>query len=100
MKIDQGCFCPFIKKDCVKTKCAFFTQIRGINPNTGQEIDEWGCAITWLPTLILETASQSRQTGAAVESFRNEMTTAAQTNQQVLMAAAKLAPQILPSANP
>lgn len=54
-------------------QCSWFTQLRGTNPNTGQEIDNWGCAITWLPVLLVENSQQQRQTGAAVEDFRNEM---------------------------
>jgi hypothetical protein len=29
--------------------------------------------MAWMPMLLIENAQQSRQTGAAVESFRNEM---------------------------
>ena len=47
--------------------------MRGTNPNTGKEVDEWGCAVTWLPVLLIENSQQQRHTGAAVESFRNEM---------------------------
>jgi len=50
-----------------------FTQLRGNNPNTGEPIDEWGCAIAWIPVLLIENSQQQRQTGAAVESFRNEV---------------------------
>ena len=60
-------------------------QIRGSNPNTGQEIDEWGCSIAWLPVLMVENSQQQRQTGAAVESFRNEMVRANETGQQILL---------------
>jgi hypothetical protein len=56
----------------MKLKCEWFTQVRGQNPNTGEEVDEWGCAVTWLPMLLIENSQQQRQTGAAVESFRNE----------------------------
>jgi len=73
MKLEQGTFCPLIKKDCIQMKCAWFTQLRGNNPNTGKEIDEYGCAIAWMPVLMIENSQQQRQTGAAVESFRNEM---------------------------
>ena len=72
MKLEQGKFCPLIGEDCLGLKCAWFTQIRGTHPQTGQEIDEWGCAVTWIPTLLIENSQQQRQTGAAVESFRNE----------------------------
>jgi hypothetical protein len=46
--------------------------LRGNNPNTGEPVDEWGCAIAWLPILTIENSQQQRQTGAAIESFRNE----------------------------
>lgn len=72
-KIKAGDFCPLIKKDCIGLKCAWFTQLRGMNPNTGEELDEWGCAVTWMPILAVEIAQKSNQTGAAVESFRNEV---------------------------
>lgn len=78
-----GNFCPLIQKKCVEHKCAWYTQVRGLNPNTGQEIDNWGCAVGWMPILAIENSQQSRQTGAAVESFRNEVAKANQVNQQL-----------------
>ena len=72
MKLEVGKFCPLIGKDCIQTQCAWFTQVRGFDSNTGKEVDEWGCAVTWLPMLLIENSQQQRQTGAAVESFRNE----------------------------
>ena len=67
--------CPYFKEkqEDVCHKCAFYTHIRGTNPNDGKEIDHWACTIEFLPMLLIENAQQSRQTGAAVESFRNEM---------------------------
>ena len=59
MKLEVGKFCPLIGKDCIQTQCAWFTQVRG-------------CAVTWMPMLLIENSQQQRQTGAAVESFRNE----------------------------
>ena len=88
MKIEIGKFCPLIKEDCIQTKCSWFTQIRGQNPNTGEDIDEYGCAIAWMPIMMIENSQQQRQTGAAVESFRNEMVKANEVNTQVLIAAA------------
>jgi hypothetical protein len=90
MKIKPGTFCPLIQADCKGLECSWFTQVRGHNPNTGEEIDEWGCAVTWLPMLMIENSQQQRQTGAAVESFRNEMVNAQHASQQVLLAAAQL----------
>jgi len=89
MQLKQGSLCPLLKKDCVQMQCAWFTQLRGKNPQTGAEVDEWGCAVTWLPMLMIENSQQQRQTGAAVESFRNEMVKSNQTTAQVLLAAAQ-----------
>lgn len=63
-------------------------KIRGTNPNTGENTDEWGCSMAWLPVLTIENSQQQRQTGAAVESFRNEMVKANEVGQRVLLTAA------------
>lgn len=70
--------------------------MRGHNPNTGKDVDEWSCAVAWLPVLLIENSQQQRSTGAAVESFRNEMVKANEVGQQVLLAAtgAQVHPQI------
>ena len=83
MKIKPGNFCPLIKKNCIEMKCSWFTQMRGTNPNTGEPVDEWGCAVAWMPFMAVEIAQKSNQTGAAVESFRNEVVKANQQNQQL-----------------
>ena len=38
-----------------------------------RQVDEWACSIQFLPMLLIENSQQQRGTGAAVESFRNEM---------------------------
>ena len=60
------------------------------NPNTGEEIDEWGCAVTWLPILLVENAKQGRQTSAAIESFRNEAVRAHHATTAAMTAAAAI----------
>jgi hypothetical protein len=92
MKLEAGKFCPLVQKDCLGLQCNWFTQLRGVNPNTGQEIDEWSCAVTWLPMLLIENSQQQRQTGSAVESFRNEMVRSNEVSQQVLLAATGVVP--------
>lgn len=71
----SGEVCPFHNKDVKKVchTCPLYVQLRGNDPNTGAEVDKWGCAFTWIPVLLVENSMQQRQTGAAVESFRNEM---------------------------
>ena len=78
MKLEPGKYCPLIKKDCIGLQCSWFMLVRGKHPQTGQDVDEWGCAMTWLPVLLIENSQQQRQTGAAVESFRNEVVKSAE----------------------
>ena len=80
-----GAKCEEIKDGTIH-RCAWYTKLAGTNPNTGEVIDEHGCAIAWLPVLMIENSMQQRSTSAAVESFRNEMTSANQTSQQLLLA--------------
>lgn len=94
MQIKPDSFCPLIKADCKGLKCSWFTQVRGKNPNTGQDVDEWGCAIVWLPILLIENSQQQRQTGAAVESFRNEMVRANEVNQRILLSTSSETPNM------
>lgn len=89
---DEGLICPFHKEDTAKVchKCPMWVQVRGRNPQTGEEVDDWRCSLAWLPLLLIETASQTRQAGAAIESFRNEVVEANQqatrlVNQRVII---------------
>lgn len=81
MQLKPGNYCPLLKKDCIGLKCAWITQVRGHNPNTGEQLNDWSCAIAWLPVLLVENSQMQRQTGAAIESFRNEMVKAHEMNQ-------------------
>jgi hypothetical protein len=83
MKIKRGNYCPLIKKNCIGLKCAWYTEVRGMNPNTGEMVDEWNCAISWIPMMQIETSQQARQAGAAVESFRNEVVRSNSENRQL-----------------
>lgn len=86
MKLDIKDNCPINGfNPCKKLECAWFIQLRGTDPNSGKDIDEWGCAVAFTPTLLIENALQSRQTGAAVESFRNEMVRANEKHIDVLL---------------
>jgi hypothetical protein len=89
MQLKQGTFCPLVQGDCKQLECVWFTQVRGQDPNTGKEVDEYGCAVAWLPMLLIENAQQSRQTGAAVESMRNETVNSGAMMMQSLAAAAQ-----------
>jgi hypothetical protein len=89
MQIESKANCPLDGfKPCRQLECAWFMKIVGTNPNTGKEVDEWGCSMAWLPMLMIENSQQQRNTGAAVESFRNEMVKNNEVGQRVLLAAA------------
>ena len=72
---DSGLICPLHRKDVSKVchLCPWYVKLRGRNPQSGQEIENWGCAIAFGPISSLEAAHQSRSTAAAVESLRNEV---------------------------
>jgi hypothetical protein len=89
MQIESKANCPLDGfKPCRQLECAWFIKIAGTNPNTGKEVEEWGCSMAWMPMLMIENSQQQRSTGAAVESFRNEMVKNNEVGQRVLLAAA------------
>ena len=65
-------FCPLIKKTCMGSDCMFAVKLRGTDPNSGEAVDDEACAIAWMPMLTIENTKVNNETGAAVESFRNE----------------------------
>ena len=69
--------------------CPWWQQIRGKHPQSLEDLDRWDCAIALLPLLLIENSQMSRQTGAAVESFRNEMVKSNEASQQILISAAQ-----------
>jgi len=74
LKLEVKDNCPLNGfKKCKKFNCAWFIQIKGTHPQTGAEVDEYGCAMAMMPLLMIENSRQTNQAGAAIESFRNEM---------------------------
>jgi hypothetical protein len=80
-----GTYCPLLQKACIEHKCAWYTRLAGTNKNTGQQIDDYACAVAWLPVLIIESANEQRQTGAAIESLRNENVKGQDATRQAMM---------------
>jgi len=72
-KKDRGC--PFWRGPCIKHECQLYVNLKGKNPQGEEIIDQWGCSFKFLPWLLTENSQMQRQTGAAVESFRNENAT-------------------------
>jgi hypothetical protein len=72
-------FCPLWKKQMrhVCHKCEWWTHIRGKNPQGEDVVDHWGCAVAWLPMMMIENSQQQRQTAASVDKFASAVHTAA-----------------------
>ncbi len=68
--------------------CRKWVKVDGLNPNTGEQITKFDCADAWLPMLIIENTQMQRQTGAAVESFRNETIKGNEQAMRVMVATA------------
>lgn len=73
--------CKSVVFECT---CPKFVNVKGKDPQTGAVVDQWGCVDAFLPMLLVEVAQQSRQTGAAIESFRNEIVAAERQKQEIL----------------
>lgn len=84
--------CPLLGKECIEHQCKFYVHLLGVHPQTGNPIDNFDCSIAWLPVLLIESAKETRQTAAAVESFRNEMVS---SNDRMLQLAAMNGPMLL-----
>lgn len=83
-----GKMCPMLKKTCIEHQCAFFVHLLGTNPQTGVGMDKFDCTFAFLPILLIENSQMQRQTGAAVESFRNESVRNAQMQAAGMLALA------------
>ena len=59
---------------CIEHRCRWYIQLLGKNPQTGEAVPEWGCAVEFLPLLLIENAQQVRHFSGAVESARNQAT--------------------------
>jgi len=64
--------CPLLKKACIEHRCRWYIQLLGQDPQSGEQLNKWGCAVEFVPVLLIENAKEVRQTAAAVESARNE----------------------------
>lgn len=72
-------------KDGELVSCRFWVHVLGKDPQTGKDIDNADCAFAWTPVLMIENSKVNRETGAAVESFRNEMVKANESSQRILL---------------
>lgn len=80
-------WCPFLNALCIdgwcdgmksgmfkkgpNPHCRFWIKLTGKHPQEDKFIDEYDCAIAWLPTLMVEQCKIENSTGQAIESMRN-----------------------------
>ncbi len=107
MAKDAKIICPMLGGECVEdgairdgalVKCRFWIHVMGKDPQTGATIDNTDCAMAWIPVLLIENSKVNRETGAAVESLRNEnVTTGQQITGALMQVAASNSQQLLRS---
>ena len=99
MAKDAKIICPLMGGECIEdgsikdgelVSCRFWVHVLGKDPQTGKDVDTADCAFCWTPILLIENSQQQRSTGAAVESFRNEMVKSNESSQQLLLQTAML----------
>ena len=99
MAKDKKILCPLMGGECIEdgsikdgelVSCRFWVHVLGKNPQTGKDIDNADCAFVWSPLLMIENSKVNRETGAAVESFRNEMVKANESSQRILLETANI----------
>ena len=105
MAKDTKILCPLMGSECIEdgairdgelVKCRFWVHVQGTHPQTGETVSNGDCAIAWTPMLLIENSQQQRQTGAAVESFRNEMVKSNESTTMALLETAKIQTKSLP----
>jgi hypothetical protein len=74
---DIGCHRTGFTRKCfglvASGECNRWLAIQGQHPQTGETFSRHDCIDNWTPLLLIENSKLQRETGAAVESFRNEM---------------------------
>lgn len=74
--------------------CRFWVSVMGTDPQTGETVNNGDCAMAWMPVLMIENSKVNRETGAAIESMRNESVTTGQQITSALVMAANVSKQI------
>ena len=68
--------CPFGNKceeakDGAVHRCAWYTELKGTDPQTGEEVSDWKCAIAWMPIVGIEGNKIGMSNVQATEGTRN-----------------------------
>ena len=77
MEVKVKMTCP-LGSQCEKTvgeeihRCVWFTQIDGVDPQSGDKISEKRCAISLIPLLQVDGNRMLHNVGGSIQSLRNE----------------------------
>ena len=61
-----GSVCEQVADGKVK-RCRWYTKVIGKHPQGEQEIEEWNCAMSWMPMMQVEVAQTNRSQSQAIE---------------------------------
>ncbi len=64
--------CPLLKKPCITHECAWWVKLRGKDPQSQQEIDQYDCAIAWNVILNIENTQSVQAVTTTLDLFRKE----------------------------
>lgn len=68
-------YCPMWRKPQSKVchTCPWWTNVAGANPQTGERLDRWDCAMTWAPLLAVNAAREANAAACEISAFRVEV---------------------------
>lgn len=70
--------CPLMKGPCIQRMCRWWISLKGNDPQDGSIVDKWGCAIEFVPILLVGVGKETRSAGQSVEDFKKAFSGAAQ----------------------
>lgn len=68
-----GAKCEYVGEDKKLHRCLWYTMLMGKDPQSEKTIEEWRCALVWLPIVQLENSQMTMGVKESVTSFRNEV---------------------------
>lgn len=63
----------FASSEIGKLQCRWWVHLFGKDPQSEKIIDQWDCAIAWMPTCQIEGSQMTRQATASIDKVANVM---------------------------
>ena len=67
-----GSTCEEIKDGEIQ-RCTWYTKVVGKHPQSNEHVDQWDCAIAWLPMLSIEMSQTNRGQTQALCDLRDQV---------------------------